>query len=63
VDTQFPDTAADFLTGIKKHSERKIDLLINTHHHRDHTGGNPVLKPESALTVAHKNVPRLQRSC
>jgi len=61
VDTQFPDTAADFLTGIKKLSERKIDLLINTHHHRDHTGGNPVLKPESALTVAHKNVPRLQR--
>jgi len=61
IDTQFPDTAKDFLMGVQKRSKREIDVLINTHHHRDHTGGNPILKPVAVKAVAQKNVPVLQR--
>lgn len=32
-----------------------IDFLINTHHHGDHTGGNPVFGKEARI-VAHSNV-------
>ena len=61
VDTQFPDTAQQCLDGIKSKSTRPIDLLINTHHHGDHTGGNGVFKPHVGAIVAHKNVPGLQQ--
>lgn len=61
VDTQFPDTARLFLDGLPGRSGRKLDVLINSHHHGDHTGGNGVFKPETNSIVAHANVPRLQR--
>ncbi len=61
IDTQFPDTAAACLAGMKERTPRQIDALINTHHHGDHTGGNAVFKPAVATIVAHSNVPRLQR--
>ena len=44
VDAQFPDTAAMLLDGLKTRSTRRIDLLINTHYHQDHTSGNPVIR-------------------
>ncbi len=41
VDSQFPASARAFLDGISSRSGgRPVDLLINTHHHGDHTGGN-----------------------
>jgi cyclase len=61
VDSQFADTAPMFLEGLKPRTSRKIDLLINSHHHGDHTGGNKVLQPSVAKIVAHANVPGLQR--
>ena len=61
VDTQFPDTAQQCLDGIKTRSTRPIDLLVNTHHHGDHTGGNAVFKPHVGGIVAHANVPGLQQ--
>jgi glyoxylase-like metal-dependent hydrolase (beta-lactamase superfamily II) len=61
IDSQFPDTAALFLDGLKPKTARKIDLLINSHHHGDHTGGNKVMQPSVAKIVAHANVPGLQR--
>jgi cyclase len=60
VDTQFPDTAIICLQGIPGIGRRTIDATINTHHHRDHTGGNGVFKPASKVLVAQENVPRLQ---
>ncbi|MBI5769273.1 MAG: MBL fold metallo-hydrolase [Verrucomicrobia bacterium] len=60
VDTQFPDTAATCLTGLPGRADRKVDVVINTHHHGDHTGGNPVFKPAAKTIVAHANVPKLQ---
>jgi glyoxylase-like metal-dependent hydrolase (beta-lactamase superfamily II) len=62
VDTQFPDTAAKCLAGIPLRGDRRIDVLINTHHHGDHTAGNPVFRPVVDKIVAHKNVPGLQRA-
>ena len=61
VDSQFPDTAPLFLEGLRPKTSRRIDLLINSHHHGDHTGGNKVLQPSAAKIVAHANVPGLQR--
>jgi cyclase len=61
VDSQFADTAPMFLEGLKPKTSRKIDLLINSHHHGDHTGGNKAMQPSVAKIVAHANVPGLQR--
>ena len=61
VDTQFPDTAKVCLDGIRSLATRPIDLLVNTHHHGDHTGGNPVFKPHVGGILAHANVPGLQQ--
>jgi len=55
VDTQFPDTAPHLIEEIRKQSDRKIDLLINTHHHGDHSGGNIAFKGIVEKVVAHQN--------
>lgn len=53
VDSQFADTAPNLLAGLKERSPRQIDVLINSHHHPDHTGGNGVLRPAAKQIVAH----------
>lgn len=60
VDTQFPDTAAACLAGLPERGDRMIDVVINSHHHGDHTAGNAVFKPAAKTIVAHANVPKLQ---
>ena len=62
VDSQFPDTARRFLDGLPGRGGRSFDVLLNTHHHADHTSGNPVIKPVSKKVVAHANVPDLLRA-
>ncbi len=61
VDTQFPDTAKVCLDGLRARSSRTIDLVINTHHHGDHTGGNAIFRPAARHIVAHENSAALQR--
>src|SRR5688500_7469666 len=40
VDSQYPDSAKACLDGLNERSKnRGVDLLINTHHHGDHTQG------------------------
>ncbi len=60
VDTQFPDTAATCLAGLPGRGERRLDAVINTHHHGDHTSGNGIFKAAARTIVAHDNVPKLQ---
>ena len=45
VDSQFPATAGVCVEGLKQKAPKGIELLINTHHHGDHTSGNTVFKP------------------
>ncbi len=61
IDSQFPRTAEPCLKGLQERSKRGLDLLFNTHHHGDHTGGNAVFKSAVQHIVAHKNVPDLQK--
>jgi glyoxylase-like metal-dependent hydrolase (beta-lactamase superfamily II) len=62
VDTQFADTAALCLAGLPGRANRIIDVVLNTHHHGDHTSGNGVFKPVAKSIVAQANVPALQRA-
>jgi glyoxylase-like metal-dependent hydrolase (beta-lactamase superfamily II) len=54
VDTQFPAEARALLEGLQsRSSNRGVDVLINTHHHGDHTSGNPVFRGVAKKVVAH----------
>jgi cyclase len=55
VDSQFPEQAKNLIEEIKKRSDRQIDLLVNTHHHGDHTAGNIAFKGLINNSVAHEN--------
>lgn len=60
VDTQFPDMASicqQFLA--QRSNKQELKAVINTHHHRDHTGGNAAVKEAARQIVGHHNVPRL----
>lgn len=61
VDTQYPDSAQTCWNGLHERTSRSADLVINTHHHGDHTGGNPVFDVHTNRILAHENVPGLQR--
>jgi glyoxylase-like metal-dependent hydrolase (beta-lactamase superfamily II) len=58
VDAQMPPTAKACLEGLNARAgSRPIECLFNTHHHRDHTGGNGVFRPTARKIVAHVRVP------
>lgn len=61
VDSQYPQTAKACLEGLQKKTTHALDMLINTHHHGDHTNGNPVFQPVAKAIVAHENVPALMK--
>lgn len=61
VDSQYPETAKGCLTGLQQKTTHSLDMLINTHHHGDHTNGNPVFRPVAKKIVAHENVPGLMK--
>lgn len=60
IDSQFPDTAKNFKSELETKTAGRINYLINTHHHKDHTMGNFYLKDFTENIVAHTNCPRLQ---
>ena len=55
VDTQFPDQADHLIIELKKKSAKPFELLINTHHHGDHTSGNIKFKDLTHRVLAHTN--------
>jgi len=55
VDSQFPDSAKACLDGLQERSKNHgVDLLINTHHHGDHTAGNIAFKGLVEHVIAHE---------
>ena len=55
VDSQFPDQSRHLIDQLKKKSEKPFKLLINTHHHGDHTAGNISFKGIVDHVLAHAN--------
>ncbi|HSU27594.1 MAG TPA: MBL fold metallo-hydrolase, partial [Chitinophagaceae bacterium] len=55
VDSQFPDQAKHLIDEMKKRSDKDFAMLINTHHHGDHTAGNIAFKGIVPHVLAHEN--------
>ena len=55
VDTQFPEQSTNLVGELNKITQTKMDLLINTHHHGDHTAGNSVYAELTDRILAHEN--------
>ena len=55
VDDQFAPLADKIKAALKALVEGKLQFILNTHWHGDHTGGNAVFGPEAPI-IAHDNV-------
>ena len=55
IDDQFLPLAEKIRAATRKLTEGKLKFLINTHHHGDHTNGNPAFGKDAPI-VAHSNV-------
>lgn len=64
IDTQFPEQAQHLRTELKKRSKQKTILVINTHHHADHTSGNiAFLDADLNINImAHENSLKNQKA-
>lgn len=56
IDDQYAELAPQIRRAVAEISDRQIKMVLNTHWHRDHTGGNEPLARTGALIVAHDNV-------
>jgi cyclase len=61
VDAQFPDTAKACVEGLKQKSPKGIQMLINTHYHGDHTGGNLAFRPAVKSIVQQEKCAKLHK--
>jgi glyoxylase-like metal-dependent hydrolase (beta-lactamase superfamily II) len=61
VDAQFPATAKACVEGLQQKSPKGIQLLINTHYHGDHTGGNSVFRPVVKTIVQQERCAQLHK--
>ena len=55
IDSQFADTAPNYINEVKKLSTSPLRFLLNTHHHGDHTSGNISFKGLVENVAAHEN--------
>ena len=55
VDSEFPEQSQHLIDELGKQSDKPFELLINTHHHGDHTAGNIAFKGIVEHVVAHEN--------
>lgn len=62
VDSQFEDSVAHLIAEINKKTDLPFELLINTHHHGDHTSGNIAFKNLTSNVLAHINSKKNQEA-
>lgn len=62
VDSQFPEQSQHLIGELKKKSNKSFKLLINTHHHGDHTAGNISFSGIVDHVLAHENSLKNQRA-
>jgi cyclase len=55
VDAEFPEQSQHLIAELKKQSDKPFEMLINTHHHGDHTAGNISFKGIVKDVAAHTN--------
>ena len=61
VDSQFPEQSQHLIDELKKRGDYPIELLINTHHHGDHSAGNISFKGIAKRVLAHENSKKNQQ--
>lgn len=62
VDSQFEDSVGHLIAEINKKTDLPFALLINTHHHGDHTAGNIAFKNLTSHILAHANSKKNQEA-
>ena len=55
IDSQFPDSVKHFIDSLNLAEDQQVNILFNSHHHGDHTGGNIAFKGIVSKVVAHEN--------
>ncbi len=62
VDSQFPEQSKHLIDELKKRSTKPFRLLINTHHHGDHSSGNISFQGITEHVLAHENSLKNQKA-
>jgi glyoxylase-like metal-dependent hydrolase (beta-lactamase superfamily II) len=55
IDTEFPEQSQHLIDELKKQNDQPFSLVINTHHHGDHSSGNISFKGIVPHVLAHEN--------
>ena len=56
IDDQFAPMHDKIVAAVRAITEQPVKMLLNTHWHGDHTGGNELFAGSGVLIVAHDNV-------
>ncbi len=62
VDAQFPEQAQKLIDALRETTNKPFKVLINTHHHEDHTAGNIAFKGLVEQVVAQENAFKNQQA-
>ncbi|MES2565069.1 MAG: MBL fold metallo-hydrolase [Pseudomonadota bacterium] len=63
IDTrQHPKRAEELLATIRKHTDKPIRWVVNTHAHGDHYFGNSVFKREGAVIITHRDTAGMMKA-
>jgi len=56
IDDQVKPVTAELLQAIRKISDKPVRIVVNTHYHADHVGGNEAIGSTGAVIIAHDNI-------
>ena len=56
IDDQVKPVTAELLQAIRKISDKPVRIVVNTHYHADHVGGNEAIGSAGAVIIAHDNI-------